>query len=300
MPCSDGCCKDCKLTQSSYNSKKLHSWCTDCGNYNIWGAVRNALVYEQIWPYDVTLVYDIGCNGNGADKINGYGFKGIHGRALPLAAGISLANTKQTVIASSGDGALLAEGIGHFIHTIRSNYNFTYMIHNNSNFALTTGQASPATPLGNIMNANPHGVTMPPINISQLVLSLEPTFYARAYSGHPKQLTELLSKGLHHNGFAIIEIMQECPTYNPTMNAEWYSERLYDIDTVEGYDPSNLAQAVAISKDMSTHIVTGLIYHNTFRKSFLEEDVARKDIKTELIEEVAPFDVSELLNEFRR
>jgi 2-oxoglutarate ferredoxin oxidoreductase subunit beta len=278
----------------------LHTWCTGCGNYNIWGAVRNTLVEEQIWPHQVTLVYDIGCNGNGADKIGGYGFKGIHGRAIPLAAGIALANTKQTVIASSGDGALLAEGIGHFIHAIRSNYNFTYMIHNNSNFALTTGQASPASPKGRIMNASPHGVSNPPINISQLVLSLEPTFFARAYSGHPKQLAHVLSEGIKHKGFAVIEIMQECPTYNPTMNSEWYNERIYDIETVKDYDVTNHAQAVEISKDMTTHIVTGVIFKDTTRKSFLEEDVIRKDIATELIDEVAPFDISALLNEFRR
>lgn len=287
------------VTQAQYNSDNKHTWCPGCGNYSIWGSVKNALVVEQIASHDVLFVHDIGCNGNGADKIGGYGFKGIHGRALPLAAGAQIANSNQTVIASSGDGAILAEGIGHLIHAIRSNYNITFIIHNNANFALTTGQASPATPLGAKMNATPSGVIIPPINIAQLVLSLNPSFYARAYSGKQKQLTELISAGIHHKGFSIIEVMQACPTYNHEMTNEWYREHVYEISEKDSHDVSSLEQAVTISKDTEKKIALGIIYQDYKRPSFMESNIERKGIKTELIDEVKSFNIKGLIKEFK-
>jgi len=288
------------ITQTDYNSENRHTWCSGCGNYSIWGAVRNALVKEQIAPKDALFVHDIGCNGNGADKIGGYGFKGIHGRAIPFAAGATLANRNLTVIASSGDGATLAEGIGHLIHGIRSNYNMTFIIHNNANFALTTGQPSPATPLHVKMNSAPLGVTTPPINLSQLILSLQPSFYARGFSGKQKQLTGLISKAIQHKGFSVIEVLQFCPSYNYFMSNDWYLKRVYDVNSDKSYDTSNLNQAFAISKDLDEKIATGVIFQDKFRMTFLNSIKEREDYTTELIDEVKAFDISELLDKFRK
>jgi len=288
------------VTQTDYNSKNKHTWCGGCGNYSIWGAIRNSLVKEQIAPKDVIFVHDIGCNGNGADKIDGYGFKGVHGRSIPLGAGAALANRNLTVIASSGDGAILAEGIGHLIHGIRSNYNMTFIIHNNSNFALTTGQPSPSTPLHMKMNSAPLGVNTPPINISQLVLALQPSFYARAFSGKQKQLTGLLSEAIQHKGFSIIEVLQSCPSYNYFMSNDWYLKRVYDVNLDKSYDTSNIEQAIKVSKDLDEKIATGIIFQDKWKTPFLNTFKERESYTTDLIDEVKSFDISDLLKEFQK
>jgi 2-oxoglutarate/2-oxoacid ferredoxin oxidoreductase subunit beta len=287
------------VTHTDYNSDNKHTWCDGCGNYSIWGAIRNSLVKEQIAPEDILFIHDIGCNGNGADKIDGYGFKGLHGRALPLAAGASIANSRQLVIASSGDGAILAEGIGHLIHTIRSNYNITFIIHNNSNFALTTGQASPATPLHTKMNGSPDGVQASPINISQLVLNLQPSFYARGFSGKQKQLASLITEANKHKGFSIVEVLQSCPSYNYFMSNDWYLKRIFDVNENTKYDSSNLGSAISITKDLEDKIATGLIYKNEWNETFMKSQKSRDGISTELIDEVNQFDISSLVDSFR-
>lgn len=290
-------CNKC-VTHADYKTDNLLTWCNGCGNYSIWGAVRNALVAEQIAPKDTLFVHDIGCNGNGADKINGYGIKGLHGRAIPLAAGASIANNKIKVIASAGDGAVLAEGISHLIHAVRANYNFTLIIHNNANFALTTGQASPATPKNIKMSYAPDGVTTMPINISQLLIPLEPSMYARGFSGSQKQLTYLIQQGIQHKGLSVIEVLQSCPTYNYFMSNDWYLKHIYDVADRSSYNPSDKVVAMKISEDLQDKIATGIIYKNEFVQPFANQLVQREGYETELIDEVKQYPIDKLLEKF--
>lgn len=291
-------CETC-VKHSDYKTDNLLTWCTSCGNYSIWGAVRNSLVASDIKPHEVLFVHDIGCNGNGADKIKGYGIKGLHGRAVPVAAGAAIANENVKVIASCGDGAVLAEGIGHLIHAIRSNYNFTLIIHNNGNFALTTGQPSPTTPEAVKMYGTPDGVTTPAINISQLVLPLKPSFYARGFSGKQKELTTILQQAYKHNGFSIVEVLQSCPTYNGFTTNDWYLKRIKSVDEISGYNHTDLAGAIKISGDLQERIATGLLYSDPYAISFNKRISARESIQTQLVDEVSSFDIKPLLAEFR-
>jgi len=171
------------ITIDSYNTDVKNTWCPGCGNFNIHLALKKALAELKKDPSEVVITFDIGCNGNGGDKIKAFNIKGLHGRALPLAFGAHLANREMTTIATIGDGGCLHEGIDHLIHGIRSNYNITVLIHNNQNFALTTGQITSTTIKGKRMYGFPHGKTEGDINIGELVLSLNPSFYARGYSG---------------------------------------------------------------------------------------------------------------------
>ena len=209
-----------------YNKNIKPTWCPGCGNFAIHMALKNALSQLDIKPSQAYITFDIGCNGNGADKINTYAFKGLHGRSIPLAVGAHLANRKFTVISDLGDGACFHEGLDHLIHAIRSNYDITILIHNNQNFALTTGQATITTDEEKPMYGLPDSKPERSLNGSEIILSADPSFYARGYSGDLLQLTEIIKSGIQNKGCSVIEILQACPTYNEECTPEWYSQRI--------------------------------------------------------------------------
>lgn len=282
-----------KTSLTDYNTDIKNTWCPGCGNFNIHLALKQALVDLDKHPSEVVISFDIGCNGNGGDKIEGFRVKGLHGRAIPFAVGCHLANRRMCVIADIGDGGCLHEGIDHLIHAIRSNYDITLLIHNNENFALTTGQITSTTKKGKQMYAFPFGKTEGDINIGELVLSLNPSFYAKGFSGDPIQLTQIIKEGIKHKGFSVIEIIQLCPTYNPENSLDFLKER---IAKVEKTDDLNLAKKRVINKDK---IYTGIIYRNSKLKDYYSNLVSRNDIKTELVDEVRNYNVSNILNDLQ-
>lgn len=279
------------------DSKRPITWCSSCGNYGIQNATKRALILENLTIKDVLFCYDVGCSGNGSDKIEAYTIHGLHGRVISLAAGCKLANPNLHVFASAGDGATLSEGINHLVHAIRNNYNIVFIHHNNENYGLTTGQASSTTRLGGKRTATSSGVSVPPLNVLQFILSLNPTFVARGLSTNVDELTELIRKGMNHKGFSFIEVMQSCPTYNRETPDEWYAERMRDVDTLESYDKTDIWQARKIVEDMDDKIYGGVIYEDKERLSFSDTFTYRKEMKTTLCEEVDRFDVSSLMSE---
>ncbi len=283
---------------SDYNTENLYTWCTNCGNYGINGALKLALLEEGIEPKDAVLCFDIGCHGNGSDKIAGYNVHGLHGRVIPFASGVALANDKLTVVASGGDGATLGEGINHLIHSIRNDYNITFLLHDNENYGLTTGQASPTTKLDAEMNSTVGKVATPRINVADLVFSLEPTFYARAYSGNVKQLIRLMRAGFNHKGFSLIHIMQDCPTYNDMTPHEWYLQHVYEVSEIVNYNSADISSARKIARDMEDRIATGLIYRRE-RDSLNGKSLNRLDKISNLVDEVQSYNIDDLLEDFR-
>lgn len=282
-----------KVSLTDYNTDIKSTWCPGCGNFNIHMALKQALVDLGIHPSNVVISFDIGCNGNGGDKIGGFRVKGLHGRAIPFAVGCHLANRKMTVIADIGDGGCLHEGIDHLIHAIRSNYDITLLIHNNENFALTTGQITSTTKKGKSMYAFPYGKTEGDINIGELVLALNPSFYAKGFSGDPKQLSDIIKQGIKHKGFSVIEIIQICPTYNPENSIDFLKERIIKVDKT---DDINLAKKRVINKDK---IYTGIIYQNSKIKDYYSNLKSRQNLKTELVDEVKSYNVSSILNDLQ-
>lgn len=287
-----------KVSFKDYYSNNIYTWCTNCGNYGIAAATKRALVAENILPKDVLMCFDIGCNGNGSDKIGGYRLHGLHGRVIPIAAGAALANRKIHVIASGGDGGTLSEGIGHLVHAIRSNYNLTFLMHNNCNYGLTTGQASASTRPGISMNSSPDGTTADTMNFMHFVISLGASFAARTFSGNVEQMTEVIRAGIKHPGFSIIEILQNCPTYNKDTTHEWYQERIYDTYTLDGFDNSDPSQSLSIAADLDQKIATGILYQDENSTPFDQRVVNRKELTTELVDEVQTYgDVAKSLFE---
>ena len=288
---------DRKSEYLAYEGNEIITWCGGCGNFGIQKALERALVLEGIKTQDVLFCYDIGCNGNGSDKIaskGGYTFHGLHGRVISAAAGAALANPNMTVIAEGGDGGTMSEGINHLVHSVRSNYPMMFILHNNENFGLTTGQASACTRKGHPMNGSPDGVLMDPINCCDFVLGLNPSFVARSFSGDVKHMTDMLRAGLNHNGFAFVEIMQTCPTYNRATPQEWYQERVQYLDKT----PNTIEEARKKAADMENKINLGIFYEDKKSVNFLERLASREGVKTMPVDEVKKFDIRPLLGQF--
>lgn len=275
----------------SWETDKKITWCSNCGNYGIQNALTRALVLEGYEREDFVMCFDVGCNGNGADKVNAYTIHGLHGRVISLAAGAAVANPDKKVIAMGGDGATLSEGINHLVHGIRNNFPMVFICHNNENYGLTQGQASALTRCGVSMNATPDGVKIPPINICDFVLSCSPSFVARAYSGEVDHMTEVLRAALKHDGFAFVEVFQSCPTYNRSTPDEWYQERVKKVRDLENYDSKDIWAARKLVQDLDEDIYMGIIYENPQRQSFMKA----MDFTGNCVEEVERRSVDDLL-----
>jgi 2-oxoglutarate ferredoxin oxidoreductase subunit beta len=285
------------LSMKDYYSPVACTWCDGCGDYGIWTAIKQALVELNIPPTGVLIGFDVGCHGNMADKIGGYRFHGLHGRVIPFAAGAKIANMKLPVIAVGGDGASFSEGIGHLVHAVRSNYPIVFILHNNANYGLTTGQASSLTPKGQKMNSSPNGIPERTLPSMDFVFSLEPTFVARGFSGNIPHMVSILKAAIAHRGFAFVDMLQACPSYNHFATHEYLLEKCYDA-ALEGHDPKDFQKARAIAVDTSKRIATGVLYQNEDIPNFFEELVPRRGVETTLVEEVSLRDVSELMKEF--
>ncbi|MFH0770128.1 MAG: thiamine pyrophosphate-dependent enzyme [Candidatus Peregrinibacteria bacterium] len=286
-------------TMQDYASQNLCTWCDGCGDFGIWTAVKRALVESKIQPKDALLCFDVGCHGNMADKIGGYRFHGLHGRVIPLAAGAKISNPNLHVIAFGGDGATFSEGVGHLVHAVRSNYPVTFIMHNNGNYGLTTGQASALTKKGRTMNSSPNGIPEETLNSMDFVFALRPTFVARGFSGDIPQLREILKAALAHRGFAYVDVLQACPTYNSWATHEWLLERCYDVQDLNKYDATDFEAARTIAVDTEEKIATGVLYQNEDQPNFLECLKAREGVGTAPVEEVGIVDVSEILKRFQ-
>lgn len=286
-------------SMKDYACSNKCTWCDGCGDYGIWTAIKRALVELGIAPWQTLLCYDVGCHGNGSDKLAGYRFHGLHGRVIPFAAGAKLANMKLPVIAFGGDGASFSEGIGHLVHGIRSNYPITFVLHNNANYGLTTGQASSLTWQGQPMTASPNGMPEHTLNSMDFIFSLEPTFVARGFSGNIPQLTELFKAAIQHqkHGFAFVDVLQACPTYNKFATHEYLLEKCYDANK-EGHDPTDFKKARKLAIDTKKRIATGILFQREDVPNFYDRLVPRQGKTTTPVEEVQKGDVTELMKEF--
>lgn len=283
------------LTAESYKTSFLPTWCPGCGDYGIWTALKDALASLGISPDDALLVYGIGCHGNMYDWMKTYAFEGLHGRALPVAQGAKLANHKLPVIVISGDGDCLGEGGNHFIHAAKRNPDIAVFIHDNQVYGLTTGQASPTAKPGFITKSTPQGVEDEPINPLTLAITAGATFVARGFAGDPAGLTNLMSKAISHKGFAVLDILQPCVTFDHVHTYGWYRQRLYKLDDVD-YVPNNKLTAIEKAMEWGDKIPYGVFYKE--EKTTAEEREPALVAQSLISSPVANDQVNALLNEF--
>lgn len=234
--------KDLEITYDKPN------WCPGCGDFGIWVSLKNAIVQLGLNPWEVVLVSGIGCSSKLPYWVKTYGFNGLHGRPMPVAEGIRLANNGLKVIVIGGDGDQYGEGGNHLIHAARRNVDLTLLVHDNQIYGLTTGQYSPTTNIGEKNKATPVPVTEAPINAMQLTLAAGATFVARGFAGDNKMETELLIEAVKHKGFAIVDTMQPCVTFNHHNTFSWFYERVYKLEEA-GHNPTDKLQAFARAEE---------------------------------------------------
>jgi 2-oxoglutarate/2-oxoacid ferredoxin oxidoreductase subunit beta len=235
------------------------TWCPGCGDFGVVAAVEGALKRLQIPSQNVVIVSGIGCSSNLPHFLSSYGFHAIHGRSLPVAEGIRWANHGLTVIGTGGDGDGFGIGVGHFIHTMRRNVDMTYVTMDNQIYGLTTGQASPTSTMGQKTKSTPLGVIENPIDPIALALAAGATFVARGFSGDVKQLTDLVTQGIQHKGFALVDVFSPCVTYNKINTFDFFRQRVYKLESA-GHDPSNIVLAWQRALEWGDKIPIGLFY----------------------------------------
>lgn len=220
------------LSVEDLGTKATNTWCPGCTNFGILRAVKTAVVNlvnnGKIDLKNVVAVSGVGCHDKIYDYLNFNGFHSIHGRTLPTVAGIKIANPELTVIGFGGDGATYAEGISHLVHLFRYNIDATFLVHNNQLFALTTGQATPASPKGFVGPSTPLGVAEKPLNPIALALISGATFVARGYALDLQHLTKLVEEAIMHKGFGFIDVLQSCITYQNTI--PYLKKHLYKLE----------------------------------------------------------------------
>lgn len=228
---------------ADYNVKERPQWCPGCGNFGIVAALKGALADLNIAPHDTVISSGIGCSGKFPHYLNTYGFEGLHGRTLPIASGVKLANHKLTVIALGGDGDGYGIGAGHFVHIMRRNYDMTYIVHDNQIYGLTTGQASPTSQLGMKTKTTPHGVIEMPFNPVATAITGGATFVARAFAGDGTHLKEMMKQAIAHKGFALLDVFQPCVTFNKINTYEFFTKRTYKLQDTK-HDAGNITAAL--------------------------------------------------------
>lgn len=240
-----------------------NTWCPGCGNFSILNAIKTVLsqMNEEGYPIENTvLVSGIGCHGKIVDYLNVNSFYSLHGRTVPVATGIKMANPDLNVICFSGDGDSLAEGLEHLIFAAKRNIDITMILHDNRVYGLTTGQYTPTSPLGFKGKSTPTGSSEYPINPLDLMLASGATFIARGYSHGIEQLQTLIKEAIIHKGFSFVDVLQVCATYFNMY--ESYNKRVY---TVENNDSTSFEEAHKIIRswrynDLESPIPLGKFY----------------------------------------
>lgn len=230
-------------------------WCPGCGNFGILASLINVMNELKIPKNDVVFMGGIGQAPKLNQFIPGNGFSGLHGRVLPAATGIHVANPNLKIIINSGDGDSYGEGGNHLIHTIRRNPNMTHFVHNNQIYGLTTGQPSPTTDV-----TDHNGGVNPSIPLRPLALALSAgaTFIARCFSGDRKHMEKIMKAAIAHKGYALVDILQPCVTFNKVNTYKWYQERVKAID--DTHDVSNKDAARKLASTWGDEIPIGILY----------------------------------------
>jgi len=270
------------LRPADFQSDVHNDWCPGCGDFGILKALQMALADLKFERHNVAIFSGIGCSAKTVHYVTTYGIHTLHGRVLPFAMGAKLANPSLQVVALGGDGDGLGIGAGHFVNAGRRNLDMCYLIFDNGVYGLTKGQASPTLKLGLKPKSLPAPNINDAVNPLWLALASGATFVGRGYSFDIKHLRDLIAKGIRHRGYAFIDVLQPCPTYNNLNTKDWYggedlvdaaerkTPRVYKLEE-RGVDPvvhtledteAKQLQALKYALQWGDAIPIGVFYQN--------------------------------------
>lgn len=257
------------------------SWCPGCGNFGIIKSMKQALADLDLAPHDVLVSSGIGQAAKAPHYLHCHMINGLHGRSLPVAQGAKMANPELTVICQSGDGCSYGEGGNHFLAAIRRNLDITLLVHNNQVYGLTKGQGSPTTARGQVTKTQPDGVESEAFNPLAVAVAMKAGFVARSFSGEPEHLAEMIKAGINHKGFALIDIMQPCVSFNKVNTFGWYKDRSYFL---EDHDTSDWCKAMELADEFPDKLPLGVFYqvdkpHRESPAQLAKHEYSKDDLK---------------------
>ncbi|HVL49397.1 MAG TPA: thiamine pyrophosphate-dependent enzyme [Candidatus Thermoplasmatota archaeon] len=263
---------------TAYKVDTKPTWCPGCGDYAVLTGVTRACATTGTDPKDLVVVSGIGCSSNLPHFLKAYGMHTLHGRSIPVATGVKLANPNLKVVITGGDGDGYGIGIGHMIHAMRRNLDVTYVVMNNEIYGLTTGQTSPTSLVGMNSKSTPTGNIENPVNPLGLALFAGATFVARAFSGDAKHLADIIQQGIEHKGFSLVDVQSPCVTYNKLNTYDWFRERVYKLEE-SGHNPADFGAAADRASEWPTRdphgkVPIGVFYKAEGKPTYEEQDPA--------------------------
>lgn len=269
------------MVKKDLGTYALNTWCPGCGNFAILSILKEVLSEERISLKDTVVVTGIGCHAKIVDYVNMNSFYSLHGRAIPAAEGIKIANPNLKVIVFAGDGDSYGEGLEHLLFAAKRNIDITVIIHNNRVYGLTVGQYTPTSPLGFVGKSTPKGTREMPINPLRLTFSSGATFVARGYSSQANHLKRVIKEGIRHKGFSHIDVLQVCATFFD--KHDYYDKHIYKLKNHPLSDPQKAFKKI-IEWDYNSQapIALGVLYKRnmpTFEEKFLKN--GKKEINKE-------------------
>lgn len=234
------------------------AWCPGCGNFAILDCLKAALEQLGKKPSEVLLAAGIGQAAKTPQYLSANAFCGLHGRSLPAAVAAKIANESLTVIVNTGDGDSYGEGGNHFMHNIRRNVDITHFVHDNQIYGLTKGQASPTSIEGLVTGVQTDGNINEPLNPMLVAIACGAGFVARGFTGRKEQLISLMKQAIEYKGYALVDILQPCISFNKTNTFGWYNERVYELE--ESYNPQDKITAMTRAMEFDEKIPLGVLY----------------------------------------
>ncbi|HEY9886579.1 MAG TPA: 2-oxoacid:ferredoxin oxidoreductase subunit beta [Vampirovibrionales bacterium] len=276
-----------------FNTTQKSTWCPGCGDFGILSSIKTALVNAGVAPWQAMLVSGIGCGSKLPDYINANGYMTLHGRGATIGCGAHLANTSLVTIIIGGDGDTFGIGLNHLLQNIRRNMDVVHIVENNEVYGLTKGQYSPTSKPGFKTSTSPEGAIEASLNPLALALSAGCTFFARGFSGDPKLSASLIQQAMEHKGYALIDMLQTCPTYNKLQNIDWYKQQTYKIEEENpNYDVSNPMHAYELAIKNDGRYPLGVLFKDDSRPTYAEQVPALQANPKPLVEHSLELDES--------